>query len=542
MMQKYFKQILVALFVFTTAIIQAQAPQKMSYQSVIRNASGDLVTDTPIGIRISIVKDGPEGTAVYVETHNTTTNENGLASIEIGGGTPVTGTFSAINWGGGNYFIKTETDPEGGSNYSIVGTSQLLSVPYALYSGSSLNQGKTTIFITGDITDAEAAAQLQAQFGSNTENIIIENTTQLTTVDLSMVTQLLDLTISSNQQLASVNLNHLTTIFRDAIIDLNPMLTSLDLPLLNTISKLFAFYNNESMVTLAFPSLTKIRSSGRMEFNGNQSLATVSFPQLLIGTSLTFNANASLTSVNFDVLNTGFVNFEANPLLTNVQADVMQSGQLTVNGSDALSTINLPVFTSGNVYIDGDNLSTFNVPLIQSGGISITGGLITELDFPLFTDGSLHVSSVPALSSVNLPALQQCAYVNFYYTGITSLTLPSLTSVDTFSLFGNVNIQQVNLPMLSVLKECNVESNPQLAIFDMPVLSSVGGAGNRIDLRNNHLPTSVINDILSKVSAATPSSSKTLWIEGQSPPAPPTGQGIIDKQALIDAGNTVTTD
>ncbi|MFN6039781.1 MAG: DUF1566 domain-containing protein, partial [Bacteroidota bacterium] len=114
-----------------------QAPNKMSYQAVIRNSSNALVTNSAIGMRISILQTSPNGMTVYVETQTPTTNTNGLASIEIGGGAVVSGSFSNINWSNGPYFVETETDPAGGTNYSITGTSQLLSVPYALYAANS---------------------------------------------------------------------------------------------------------------------------------------------------------------------------------------------------------------------------------------------------------------------------------------------------------------------------------------------------------------------------------------------------------------------
>lgn len=115
----------------------AQAPETMSYQAVIRNSSNQLVTNQAVGIKISILQGSVSGTSVYTETQTTNTNANGLVYIEIGGRTG----FDAIDWASGPYFIKTETDPAGGTNYTISGTSQLLSVPYALYSktsGSSL--------------------------------------------------------------------------------------------------------------------------------------------------------------------------------------------------------------------------------------------------------------------------------------------------------------------------------------------------------------------------------------------------------------------
>jgi hypothetical protein len=124
-----------ALVISITLSSFAQSPEKMSYQCVVRNASGILVANQSVGIKISILQGTPSGTVIYSETYspNPQTNANGLVTIEIGGGFPVTGTFSAINWASGLYFLKTETDPTGGTSYTITGTSQLLSVPYALH-------------------------------------------------------------------------------------------------------------------------------------------------------------------------------------------------------------------------------------------------------------------------------------------------------------------------------------------------------------------------------------------------------------------------
>jgi hypothetical protein len=117
----------------------AQSPEKLSYQSVIRNAGNDLVVSTGVGMQISILQGSVSGAAVYVETQTPSTNINGLVSIEIGTGTVVSGAFNLIDWSTGPYFIKTETDPAGGTTYTITGTSQLMSVPYALYAKTSGN-------------------------------------------------------------------------------------------------------------------------------------------------------------------------------------------------------------------------------------------------------------------------------------------------------------------------------------------------------------------------------------------------------------------
>ena len=131
-MRKIFTLLLAVLL---TAIVFAQSPEKMSYQAVIRNSNDQLVTNQTVGMQISILQGSASGTTVYVETQTPTTNANGLVSIEIGGGAG----FDAIDWSAGPYFFKTETDPTGSTSYTITGTSQLLSVPYALHSKTADN-------------------------------------------------------------------------------------------------------------------------------------------------------------------------------------------------------------------------------------------------------------------------------------------------------------------------------------------------------------------------------------------------------------------
>ncbi|MEH6538434.1 MAG: hypothetical protein V7719_18710 [Psychroserpens sp.] len=136
--------------VLVTASTFAQAPEKMSYQAVVRNSSDILVTNQAVGMQISILQTTPMGTAVYVETHTPTTNVNGLVTLEIGTGNVVSGDFTTIDWSTDSYFIKTETDPNGGISYTITGTSQLLSVPYALHAKTAEN----VIGFSGDLGNA----------------------------------------------------------------------------------------------------------------------------------------------------------------------------------------------------------------------------------------------------------------------------------------------------------------------------------------------------------------------------------------------------
>jgi len=144
-MKKLFTLAIATLFAVS---LYAQAPQRLSYQAVIRNAANALVSNAAVGMRISILQGSAAGTSVYVETHTPTTNINGLATVSIGTGTVVSGNFINIAWGTNTYFIKTETDPTGGTSYTISGTTQILSAPYALYANTAGSASSATTATT----------------------------------------------------------------------------------------------------------------------------------------------------------------------------------------------------------------------------------------------------------------------------------------------------------------------------------------------------------------------------------------------------------
>jgi uncharacterized protein (TIGR02145 family) len=144
------KKILFSLFfLLTFTAAMAQAPQRISYQSIIRDANKVVVASSPVGIKISLLQGTATGPAVYVETHRSTTNANGLVSLEIGEGMALLGTFAGIDWSNGPYLIQTETDPTGGTNYSIPGIAALNSVPYALFSANGTPGPQGSIGLTG---------------------------------------------------------------------------------------------------------------------------------------------------------------------------------------------------------------------------------------------------------------------------------------------------------------------------------------------------------------------------------------------------------
>ena len=151
---------ILAFMLLAIVTLKAQAPQSIPYQAVARNAAGNLIAGRNVALRFTIHDVTSGGTVVYRETQSTATNALGLFSVNIGAGTPVTGTFAGINWGSGAKFAQVEIDTANGSNYVDMGTQQLMSVPYALYAQTS----------GGGIANGSAAGNTPYWDGSNWVN------------------------------------------------------------------------------------------------------------------------------------------------------------------------------------------------------------------------------------------------------------------------------------------------------------------------------------------------------------------------------------
>ena len=138
------KKLILVLFLLSSLSIYTQSPSNFTYQSVVRDGSGKLLSNKEISFRISVLKNSDSGQVVFEEEYSVTTNINGLATLIIGKGSG-NDDLGEIDWGEGSYFLKVEIDPQGGFNFIAEDTTQLLSVPYAMYSNSS----GSTLTITG---------------------------------------------------------------------------------------------------------------------------------------------------------------------------------------------------------------------------------------------------------------------------------------------------------------------------------------------------------------------------------------------------------
>ncbi|CAN1562258.1 Fibrobacter succinogenes major paralogous domain [Flavobacteriaceae bacterium] len=420
------KKLFTLLALIVTLTIFAQAPQGFNYQATVRNSSGVLITNQNVYFKFNIMSNSQTSVPIYTETHYVPTDDLGQVNLVIGTGTAIIGAFSTINWGTGSYFLGIELKVSPSTTYVPMGTTQLLSVPYALYAnsaGSTHNQGKPSILISGNITNAEAASQIANEIGINTENIFIQNTTGLTSLDLSTLTSIVKMKITDNANLTSINLNGLKKNFGEINIASNSLLSSLSLP---------AF-------TVALDSL-------RIE------------------------KNAALTAINM-------------PLYS--------KGNISVSSNSALTSLNLPVFDSGIIRL-------FNNPTISS------------LNLPGFSSGTIHVFNNSTLASINLP---------LFYSGKIRITYNSLLSY-------------IGIPNFTVS-----EPYEQSSYFSNSIYYN-----NYIRFMGNALPSSVVNTLIHQMLSVTPLDGKQIDLSGQNPPAPPTGQGIIDKQTLTNALNSVYTD
>lgn len=169
---------LIILVFLSPIFVLAQSPQQFNYQALVRDVSGVELPNQNVSFRISLVQSNVGGISVYSETHAALTNGFGLANLAIGTGSVVSGNFSSIDWGNGPYFIKIELDANGGSSYQLMGTSQLLSVPYALYAENTGNSG---VAVVGSNSNAAQA------FNYNAANFDLTDVTQTISTGASSV-------------------------------------------------------------------------------------------------------------------------------------------------------------------------------------------------------------------------------------------------------------------------------------------------------------------------------------------------------------------
>jgi hypothetical protein len=421
-----------------------------------------------------------------------------------------------------------------------MGTSQMMSVPYALSARTvEQNPGKTYLILSGAITDAQAAAIITRDVGPNTQFVKIINTTNLTTVNLSGITELMDLTVQNTTGLTTVNLGNLTKVYEDILVKANENLASFSAPLLQEVD------GNIDII-----------SNGITSSNG---LASVDLGALTTATAERINIESNLALISVDLGSLVSPPFQDFSIFNNTSLTSLDLGNLpsipsgprfVLGGNDALATLNLdnlksidgtfiikrsPLLTlnlnnldtvTGFFRIFGTTGTTFSAQSLKyiSGTFWLQGGSLTSVDLDAVTsiDADFIVSNIDNLSVLKLGQLTSVA--NSFYVN----SLPSLISLNLGSLS-------------SIAGEFQISDNNNLSSLDLSGLASISDGGG-INLSQCGFTSAGVNSLLATLVNALPFISRNINLTTFTSTPPPTGQGITDKNTLISNGNIVSTD
>ena len=369
----------------------AQSPQSFNYQAVALSNSGDPISNQSIGVRVSILTGAASGTSVYQESHNVNTNDFGLFSLMVGGGQILLGSFETISWGTEGKFLKIEMDPNGGSSYQVIGTVQLLSVPYALFAETSAgdadadptNEIQDISLFEGDLSISKGSTIDLSNIGSDNQELSLDgsnlsisdgNTVDLTSIDKDTDDQTLalsgtDLSISEGN---SVDLSSLPTSTDDQTLSLAG--TDLSISEGNTVDLsgiLSTDLDNDPSNEIQDLEI----NTNTLSITNNASSTPVDLSPYLDNTNLNeagveeFVTNDALDLAAGTTLNTKAINDWTS--LANIPADIADGDQdvqdlslvgTTLSLSGDVTTVSLSPFTptwthsGGNVYRSSGNV------------------------------------------------------------------------------------------------------------------------------------------------------------------------------------------
>jgi hypothetical protein len=183
----------------------APAPQAMNYQGIARDLLGRPLQNKAIALRLSVLAGGADAPAVYTETHRVVTSAQGAFALAVGRGSAAQGTFAGLKWGSTNHFLRVEIDPAGGSNFRVMGTSELLSVPYALYAGMAGQLSAGAGATAGPTNSAQGGnspgvpSQVWSLFGNSGVNPLTDRLGTTDEADLVLITNNIDRLVITSQ-------------------------------------------------------------------------------------------------------------------------------------------------------------------------------------------------------------------------------------------------------------------------------------------------------------------------------------------------------
>ncbi|HNW70101.1 MAG TPA: hypothetical protein PKI01_06845 [Bacteroidales bacterium] len=423
------KILLLFAFIIFAVGLYAQTPQVFKYQTVVRDAAGAVYANRIVSFRISILRDNPAGTSVYVETHNTTTNDFGIVNLNIGSGSIVSGSFVAIDWGTHEHFVKTEIDMAGGSDYQFMGTSQLLSVPYALFAGKSANAAddfdKDSTNEIQTISEVGNTVTLNKNGGSFTDsdNQILSLNGSLLQISNGNTVQLggtVDLDWDPLNEIQNLSINgNSVTISQGNTIVLPPQLDPDSTNELQIISKV------GSTITLS-------NGGGSVTDSDNQNLSSTTN-----GTQRTINISGG-SSTNIDIADND--NSNINEL------------QILSYSNDTLS------LSQGNYVVLPKNYDNDSTNEIQSLSINYKTLKISSADSVIINYGPTFIRTLLTTISTNgwntidispyVPVNASAIILEVQFSGWNGLTCrKNSSSINTAHIYASNGIYQMTVPI-----------------------------------------------------------------------------------------------
>jgi hypothetical protein len=432
-----------------------QSPEKINYQAIIRDVTGTVIQNQSVSIKIEILESTPSGTPAYEESHNVVTNNYGLVNLKIGTGAVISGVFSAINWGANPYFLKISVDPAGGSNYTLVGVSELVSVPYALHAktvdntddadADPTNEIQTVTLVGTDVTlsngggtftindaDSDPANEIQTvsqsgnlvtlSNGGGTLNVNDSDSDPTNEYNSSANLTGTNLSIVDGGGIISVDMSSLQDGVNDADADpTNEYITGA-----NLIGTNLNIIDGGGTTTVDMSSLVGGGDpSSTNELNSSANLTGTNLNIIDAGGTLTVDMSSLQDGVNdADADPTNELNTSANLTGTNLNI-VDAGGTLTVDMSSLQDGVNDADADPTNEYNSSANLTGTNLNIIDAGGTitvdmsSLQDGVndadadpTNELQTLSITGDQLSISSG---NTITIPT--QTLFVGMHYQG-----------------------------------------------------------------------------------------------------------------------------
>ena len=489
--------ILFSVCFITIGNINAQfIPHAFNYSGVARNAAGQPIATSTIGIQISILKTSTTGVAQYTENHFVNTDAYGLFNLIIGAGAVQFGNINTINWSKDNYYLKIGMDANGGTNFVTMGTTQLLSVPYALHAatadsiigGNNNASEKDPIFTNSpaknisnsDISkwnsDTDSTNELQTLSISN-DTMYLSNGGFVKLPNITGGKTYIELYGDiTDAQADSILLNDLGRNTQFVLISNTTKLTRINLTNINSLMEL-KIYNNEVLTSVTAPSL-KVCSQN-LDITENKLLNSVLFPKLINISENSIQRNSSLTTFELPALEKATtIEINDNQKLTSVKLNKLKNASnIWIKNDTILSNLDLSNLTnlSSGLELNLINLTSLSInSLISSQNIVIEKTSLPNINFgSLTTNSFLNIRDNKLLINLSAGLLKNAMGINIELNpSLSNIDLGSLSSFEDLYLANNFNLNSISLTSLINARKITLLYNG-LTNLNFPALTTI---------------------------------------------------------------------